>query len=270
MNNQAVRIFFTLLAFTLIQACTGQSEREISMANSEAEGGRFQKAMEYFEKAIVKMSGKSSALQAAKDAARISFFELKDYKKALEYYQYLVINSPDQNDRMEAQKQIVSIYFEHLTQYEKAISEIYKLSQMLTNHSDRVHYRILLAKAYYYKNDFYQSESEVDEFLREKISKDFRYDLLLLKANIAFGKKQPDKATSILSSLVAEYPEKAAEDNLGVTLAVAYEDSQQYDKAIAELQKQKIRSKNPEAIDLRIKRLVDRRLNQPGRRGKRK
>ena len=268
-----LKLFLLALLFfcnSVNLSCSNQQDKELKIANSEAEGGRFQKAIELFERAIIKRSGKPTVLQAAKEAAKISFFELKDYKKALGYYQYIVLHSPDHPERMEAQKQIVTIYFDHLSDYDKSISEIYKLSQMITEHSEKVKYKILLAKSYFYKNDFFQAESEVDEFLKEKPSKDHKYDLMLLKANICFGKKQPEKATAILSALVNEFPEKAAEDNLGVTLAVAYEDSQQYDKAIAELQKQKIRSKNPEAIELRIKRLNDRKLNQPGRRGKRK
>lgn len=259
-----------IFAIGFALSCTKGRDEELGLARAEVEGGRFSTALPYFERALAKTSTPADGIEVAREASRVAFFELKDYRKALLYFQYLVLNAEDARERLESQKQIVNIYFNHLADYKKAIVEIYKLTQMISDQSERVQYRIMLAKAYYYTNDFFQAESEVDEFLRIKLAPEYRYDLLLLKSNIATGRKENTRGAEILEKIITEFPERAAKENLGTTLAIAYEDTGQYDKAIEELEKLKKASNQPESYELRIKRLTDRKKNQPGRRGRRK
>lgn len=269
--GQLFKLALILIFIGLPQfACVRKGEDEMSLAKVEAEGGRFQSALSYFERAMAKLKGSDSGLAVAIEAARISFYELKDYPKAIEYNEYIVTHSQLKEERIEAQKQLVNIYANHLSDHKKAIREMHKLNDHLTDTSERLKYRLLLAKSYFYLNDFYQAESEVDEFLRQNLPGEYRYDLLKMKANIANAQKKPDRAAVILSQMRDEFPEKSQKEELGLTLAIALEEAGQYPKALEELNRLKATSTSPEQYEIRIQRLKERTLNAPGRRGRRK
>ncbi len=237
-------------------------------AKTEVGRGHFRIALSHLEKVIIRSPNSPLGIEAAREAARLSFFEIKDYYKAVEYYQKIVLNSPDANERMNAQKQIVAIYFDHLTDYQKAVLEINKMVSMLTDAKDRNEYKIRLARAYYYQNNFNQAENEVDEFLKTNPQSDQRFDMTLLKGNIALAKKDLPAAIAIFKIVLADFPERAVKENVGLTLSVCYEELKDFKSAIETLEKLKTTHPMPEYIDIRIKRLQDRLKNQPGARGR--
>jgi len=62
----------------------------------------------------------------------------------------------------------------------------------------------------------------------------------------------------------------AAADNVAMNIIVCYEELEAFDKAIERLEKMRPTYRDPEFIDLKIKRLKERKANLPGSRGLRK
>jgi tetratricopeptide (TPR) repeat protein len=139
---------------------------------------------------------------------------------------------------------------------------------MLSNSSEKTDYKIKLARAYYYQNNFIQAENEVDEFLSKNISKDLQFDMYLLKGNINLAQKNLSKAADIFKKMISDFPERSAKENIGLTLSVCYEEMKDYKSAIETLEKIRNLHLMPEYIDIRINRLNDRLKNQPGARGR--
>jgi tetratricopeptide (TPR) repeat protein len=235
---------------------------------AEAAQGHFRLAINHFEHVVTRVPESKLGLEAAREVARISFYETKDFLKAIHYYQHLVVNSPDAVERLQAQKQIVSICFDHLTDYQKSVIEINKLIVMLTDTREKAAYKMKLARAYYYQNNFTQAKNETDEFLRTNPSAEQKFDMVFLKGNIALAEKDMPTATTIFKSLLTEFPERAIKDNVGLTLSVCYEEMKDFRSAIEVLEELKTTHPMPEYIDIRIKRLQERLRNQPGARGK--
>lgn len=257
-----------LIIFT---SCTSLEERDLVEAHKNIEVGHFKMAQVYLDKVIKRnMHNSKFPMEAAREAAKITFFELKDYKAAINYYHYIIINSPDEKERLESQKQIASIYFNNLQDYNSSISEYSKLIGMKLPAKDLATYRINIARSNYYLNNFFQAESEVDSILNLKPDEKTRQGALLLKGNILVARKDFAKAIEIFKSLIKEFPQFSMDENIGLTLAVCYEENLNFKEAIKVLESYRGTYLPPEFIELRIKRIKQRMKNAPGAKGYRK
>ena len=259
---------FIIISCLFLAACTSPEQQEMSSGNDAKDAGRFSEALTHYEHVVTRSPGTKLGLEAAREAARLAFYEIKDFKKAIHFYQQLVLSSPDAKERLQSQKQIVSICFDHLTDYQKAVIEINKLIVMLDDPKEKAEFKMKLARAYYYQNNFTQAKNETDEFLRGNPPADQKFDMTFLKGNIALAEKDLPTAITLFKSLLDEFPDRAIKDNVGLTLSVCYEEMKDFRAAIEVLEQLRSTHPMPEYIDIRIKRLQERLKNQPGARGK--
>ncbi len=248
--------------------CSSPAERELMLGRKELGLGNFRFAVNHFERVIKREPEGSFALEAAKEAAKILFLEIKDYRKAIEFNKHIILISTLADDRMLAQKQIISLLFDHLSDYKAAVIEINKFLMMTADPKERVEYKIKLARAYYYQNNFSQAQNETEEFLNSDPTAEQKFEMLYLKANIALAQKDFQSGIGILMGLLKEFPDRAAKENIALTLSVAFEEMKDFKSAISTLEDLKKTHPMPEYIDIRIRRLQERMKNQPGARGR--
>ncbi|UOF00392.1 tetratricopeptide repeat protein [Bdellovibrio reynosensis] len=263
------RALLVILVLALT-ACSSQEEAEFKQAQKAITQEHYRTALGYLDRVIKRNRPTKYPLEAAREAARISFFEVKDFNKAISYYQFIVLHSLDEKERLEAQKQIASIYFNNLQNYSLAIIEYSKLQQMPHTDQEAAQYKMNIARSQYYLNNFFQSESEIDSLLLLKSDDNIRFNALMLKGNILVGKKEFSKAADIFKMLIQKYPEKAVQENVALILAVCYEENFDFKSAIGILEQYRGKYSPPEYIELRIKRLQERMKNAPGAKGYRK
>ncbi len=263
------RLFLVALALTLT-ACSSQEEADYKRAQKEISQEHYRIGLSYLDRVIKRNNTKSLTLEAAREAARISFFEIKDFNKAIDYHHFIVLNSTDEKERLESQKQIAAIYFNNLQNYQRAIIEYSKLQQMPHTDLEEAQYKMNIARAQYYQNNFFQAESEIDSLLKLKGDDATRFSALMLKGNILVARKDFVKAADIFKQLIQSYPEKAIQENVALILAVCYEENLDFKNAIAILEEHRTKYNPPEYIELRIKRLQERMKNAPGAKGFRK
>lgn len=249
-------------------SCNSAEDKLLQVARSEAQKGHFRIAVSEFEKVLIRSPDSKEALIAAREAARLLFYEIQDFDRAIRYYRMLVLSSSDPVERLNSQKQIVSIYFDHLTDYPHAIVEINKMVVMLQSQKEKTEYKMKLARAYYYQNNFIQAENEVDEFLHDNQPDELKFDMLFLKGNINLAKKDLPKAIEIFRKIILDFPERAIKENVGLTLSVCLEEQRDYKGAVEVLEKMRSLYSTPEYIDIRIHRLQGRLKNMPGARGR--
>lgn len=253
-----------------MSACSSQELADYKLAQKSIAQGHFRIALSYLDRVVKRTPPSKYSMEAAREAARISFFELKDYNKAVHYYHFIVLNSQNEGERLEAQKQIASIYFNNLQNHQQSILEYSKLQQLPHTDLEATQYKINIARSYYYLNSFFQSESEIDALLKLKADDNVRFSALMLKGNILVARKDFVGAVDIFKSLIEKYPKKANQENVALTLAVCYEESFDFKSAIAVLEQLRASYKPEEYIELRIKRLQERMKNAPGAKGFRK
>lgn len=257
------------ICLTLV-SCSDPGRKEIEKAKKSENLGQYSEAAEHYQRAILRSDQKQLSLEAAREAARLNFYQIKDFNKALEFYRYIVIHSDSKDERLSSQKQIATIYFDHLTNYENAVLEISKLLNMQPGTSLQREFGIKLARAYFYQNNFIQAESEVNQILNSNPTMDEKFEMMVFKGNIYLAKKDIVKASLIFKQAIDLNPEKATKENVALTLAVAYEEMKDYKSAIETLTAMKAYHPMPEYLEIRIKRLAERKKNLPGARGIRK
>lgn len=228
---------YVFLILFLIVGCVSQERHDFEEGKRNANKGHFKVALSFFDKVVKRNSSKSVlTLEAAREAARLSFYELKDYQTAIYYYKYIILHSIDEKERLESQKQIASIYFNNLQNYQAAIIEYSKLQQMPHSDAESGQYKMNIARAQFYLNNLYQSESEIDTLLKLRVDDKTKANAKLLKGNIHLAKKEYVKAIDVFKSLNQENPQLAFEENIGLILAVCYEENNNFKEAIKVLE----------------------------------
>ncbi len=270
MKRKVLQHLLLATFISLALSSCSDKEQELKEARINAEKGHFRIAISYYEMAIKRYDDNEVGLIAAREAARVAFYELKDFKKSAEFYDIIVLRSKDFKERIQAQKQMTVIYFDHLSDYAKSIVELNKLINMIEDSNEKINLKIKLSRAYYYQNDFNQSENEVNDLLTRKISEELRFDLMMLKGNVRLGRHNLQGAAEVFKDVLIKFPDRAKKENVGLTLAVCYEEMKDYKSAIATLEQIKLTHPTPEYISLRVKRLIERQKNQPGAKGFRK
>lgn len=262
--------FFLVICALLLSSCSSQEGADYKQAQKSIAQGHHRIALGYLDRVIKRNAPTKYPLEAAREAARISFFEIKDFNKAIHYHHFIVLNSPDEKERLESQKQIAAIYFNNLQNYQQSIIEYSKLQQMPHTDYEASQYKLNLARAQYYLNNFFEAEAEIDSLLKLRSDESIRFAALMLKGNILVARKDFVKAAEIFKGLIEKYPEKSVQENVALVLAVCYEENADYRSAIAVLEAHRSKYKPPEYIELRIKRVQERMRNAPGAKGFRK
>jgi lipopolysaccharide biosynthesis regulator YciM len=253
-----------------LSACSPPEAKDYSQAKEESNQGHFPAALNGFDRVIKRSPQSDYALRAAREGARIAMLEVKEYRRAADYYQFLVLHSKDPKERVSAQKQLAAIYFDQLQNYERAILEYNKLVTESESDVEIATYKLDIARANYYLNNFFQAQSELDDVLKRNVGDNERFSAQVLKSNIYIAQKEYPKAIEILKKVIAIYPQKSLAENVYQTLAVCYEESGNFADAIKMLEVAKENHSQPDYVELRIKRLKERQKNQPGARGLRK
>lgn len=267
MKTLSIALVSVLLPIFFILGCESAIEKEYRVAEMEAKSENWRTALSRYEDLLKVQPSHLLALQGAREGARIATFEVKDYQRALLFYRHLVLYSDSSAENLEAQRQIIDIYFEHLQDYPRAIEEISRFLPVEKDIEVRIEYRVKLARSYFHMNNFVQASAEVEEILRKPESHKFDFDLKLLKANILTADKKYDAAVVILMELMQKWRSQAIRENVPMTLAVGYEEKKDFKAAIQILESVREEYAVPEYVDLRLKKLKERSMNQPGARG---
>ena len=252
-------------------ACTLSSEElEFKRAQEAAASGNNESALEHYKKIVDRYVKTPQAIKSAQEAARISHYELKKFPEAIKYYKHIILYAPTDAARIDAQKKIADLYFSQTLDYPQAIAEYSRLLELPHTDKEDGQYRFAMARAYFYQNDFFQSQVEIDKILATKADKDLAFDALLLKANIFLSNKKLDDAINALKDIMAKYPDRAKAETIGLVLAICYEEKKDFSKAVETLESIKNDYPRKAFIENKIKALKERQSLLPGARGLRK
>lgn len=235
----------------------------MSRAKDSEEQGFYRIATSFYEKVKKRDPESEKALEGARQAARLSLYELKDYERSIDNLKHLVLYSKEPSERKSAQKQIAVIYFDNLVDYDKAIVEYNRLLQMQNTSFEEADFKIAIARAYYHQGQFFQAMSEATEVLRGSISSDQRFEMLLLAANIKLALKDYKGAAFQYTEIFEEYPERSKKEDIHLSLILTLEEQGEFKKAIDTLESMREWYPQKEYIDLRINKLEQRLKNAP-------
>jgi len=261
--------FFTInaLLFFSTGCFLSYQNVEFKRAQSKESEGKFEEAIEHYIRTIKRDERSDLAVEAARKASRIALLEIKKFSLAIQFYKHLIMYSKDEKERVESQKKIADIYFEKIGDYSQVIIEYGKLLKLNHSPEEDYFYRTRIAKSHFQINNFYQSLVEIDSLLESIHDNDKKFELKVFKATVLLTTKKIDEAIELFKDLLKENPERANSENIGLNLSVAYEEKNDFEKAIEVLEQVKEAYPTKEFIELKIKRLKERAKNQPGASG---
>ena len=270
----ALAIFWAAASFCtllLVGGCKVSAEKvEYQRAEEAAQKNQYEQALKHYEAVVAAHVKTPLALKSAKEAANLLHYQLKRPKEAVEYYKHIILHSQDSKERIAAQKALADLHFTETLDYTQAIAEYSRLIELPHTQKEDLDYRLAIARSYFYQNNFFQSQVEIDTIINRSSDKNMLFDALLLKANLLLSQKKHEEAIAVLNQLINEYPEKSKTEAVGLILAVCYEEQKNYAKAIETLNS--IRDSYPRRafLDQKIKTLRERQTLLPGARGLKK
>ncbi len=256
------------LALTCLSGCSFSFEwLQMLRAQRAVVGQDFPGAVLILEKIMRERPDRDRSLEAARQGARIAHLMTKNYPLAIEFYRHIILKSEDPEERKSSQRFVAQIYYENLLNYDRAVIEYEKLLKLEHRPEEGFRYRLNLAKAHYNLNNLEQSLLEIDTILSGKLSPEETYEAKVLKASVLVHNKQLADAAGLWESILKEFPERSAKDNVALNLVVCYEELRDFGRAIEILENMKQGYPNPDFLDFRISRLRERKDNQPGAQG---
>lgn len=267
-----LKFITSISVFVLLSSCLSSSELDLKRARQLLAEKKPAEAAAMFERVAVRSGDKPDAAVAAFEAAKIFQYDLKKFDAALRNYKSVVARSTDASARREAQLKIAGILFYDVQDFNSSVIEYSRLLELQHNLAEEIDWRSKIAKSYYYLGNYFQSSVETDRVLKiaTGVDEEAVYQTYLLKANIHVGAREHEQAALVLTSMIAQFPDRSKRDSIALMLAVAYEEQRNFTKAIEVLEKVREYDPRKSFFDEKIKSLKDRQSQQPGARGYRK
>ncbi len=260
----------TLFVLSLTGCRDSFSKLEYRRGQEAYRDGRHSAAIGFYQKVVQRDPQSPFALSAAIDGSRIARFETKEFSKAIQFYEFITMHSNSEQERRQSQKAIADIYLENLLQPQRAIDEYNKLTVLKTSTEELAVIKHSLAKAYFALNRFSDAKAEVEGAIKLTTNVTETYDLQLFLGSIQFNTKDLEGALKTYQRVIEMFPERSKSENIGLNVAVCYEEMNEFDSAIAQLENLKTTYKDVDFLNLKIKRLLVRKSNLPGSKGWRK
>lgn len=263
------RPFVVILSFSiLLSGCTFTMDwlrhyrAQRAMARSD-----YASALPLLQEIAELHSDSERGLEAARTGARAAHLNAKDYAQAVKFYRYVVLKSDQPAERKEAQKAIAQIHYENMQDLVQSVMEYEKLLKLENTPEEAFRFRLNLAKSHLGLNNVDQALTELNVLLEKKPPANGVFDVKMLMANVMVANKQLREATALWQSILTEFPERSAKENVAMNMVVVYEELKEFSNAIAVLETMRANYPNPEFLDQRIERLKEREYNLPGAQG---
>ena len=255
-------------AVLFLTACVPQSEKIYNEAYQEIEKGHFRVALSLLEQSAQIEKNDKKKTKALVEAARISRFEIQDFDRAIRLYRKIILKSQDAKQRVNAQQAVSEIYLENLQNYSQALKELLILEQLDMDPVQKQKIKLRIAQAQFLTGNAAAALDNIDAALKvDKIEAKHFYKL---KAEVLISIKKFDEALASYEEIRKLDEKFFADENLYIATSITYEEKQDYQSALAYLEKYKSKIKDLSYFELRQKRLKEKLTNKPLFQGRRK
>lgn len=255
-----------LMILSLAGCYQTASEKAFAHAEELLKENKIQEAEKEFHKLFDESADKKIVLASTQKLYEIAYFKTKNYKMAVRYLETLVANSESFADSIEALKKKAVIEHKNLLQYEAAIASYSRL----LGHSgltiaEEHEYRLNLVKCLFAINKFEQAKMELRPLSEKSFPPEVRMAAKNLEASIFQAEGDIEKAVeAYIVAFEMALNDKDKQDIL-INIAMCYEQREQYDRALAALNKIEMTAPFLEEKRKQLERLAkfkDRRLNR--------
>jgi hypothetical protein len=270
---------FLVLIFFILVGCLNPTKRLLSLASKHEAQEDYFKAVELYELALQKIDlDQQEDLLPSFLLGSERLFELYTYQLSnpkaglywLEKRRSLLTDSPQ---IIQNQKKMIRLYMDFLNDYKAVVVESQGLLAYDLSLQDQCHIRLDLGLALFQLHKQAEAEEEIGSCLGNiAISKALSFKLASLEIDILIAKKQYQIAIDRIEFLKDTFKDLDVEQSLQLTLALAYEEMEDYVLS-GNILKTLLNDSNysdKSYIQLRLDRLLQKELQQAGARLKRK
>ena len=270
MKAQAIKpVLIASIGLFLLCACSFSSAQwEWKKATEFEQKGDHENAIGYYYRYLRKNSENQDSVRAAQKIYQIARLHSQDLKLVEKVLRHIILRSDSDSERLQAQEDLANHFFQRMGDYESAITQFHRFLAVAKDDAKKQLAQLKIAKSYFYMNNFYQARVELDSVIESSKNPQLLFEASLLKASVLQSEKKTAEAIETFTKILQDFPDRGVQEQVFLSLALAYEDDKQYVKAIEVLEKYKDSSSNASYIDEKIEKIRFSISQQPGARGR--
>lgn len=270
MNHQ-LQLFsrvLVLISCVLLLGCESRTGESALKAARQKANTNPKEALSLYSRVMQVNKNEPIALTAALEASSLCHKEKSCAENEEYYLRYIIKNSDSEAEQIQAQKRLAEGYYEKGF-YPHAINEMNRLLSKSNFKDGRLEIKIKLAKSNFYIKNFYQSEVELNSYLKEAKTDEDRFHGYLLRADINAANKKYKDAMETYKEIQAQFRDLYFRNQVYMNEALLLEEQKFLDEAVVVLESVRDHvDQNRDFIDSKIERLKERKALMPGASGR--
>lgn len=261
MANLLKLLFSKLLIFLFVLGCdfTSGLNQDILSAQKYVDNQQFDKAVELYERILVKNPSKVIKTKINYQLAEIYYLYLDQQVKALKYYQFIVDNVDDPLWQVKALEKIADINFSFARNFNESIRAYQILMQVKPRLSNYDYYFLRVGESYF-ELGRYDKAREIFNQIINQPTNPYYVEAYNQMALIEFYNKNWDKAVDYWLEYLKREKRKDQIVKVKFLIANAYESNEKLKEAYNIYYSLLSTYPNPDVLRARLKSLYARRV----------
>jgi TolA-binding protein len=258
-------VLFAFICLTVgLAACDSGDRNLIGQAERLFERGRFQQAAAVYEKYLQRKRKGPRRPEARLRLGQIHYYALGDRGRGVEELGRLIQEYPRSEEAFQAREIMAAAFRNHAEDYEQAVVEYKWLANQRPQSPKAPYYLLEAARTYIMAGQMENAVLELGGLLGRYPQCEYADDAYeeLGSAYLALGR--PQETIFILTHMLRRFPRSPLAQRALFRIAEALESMQLYDEALKIYRRLRNEYQNREAVDIRIKGVLQRKKQQLG------
>lgn len=214
------------------------------------------------------LSERNDKIRVLKSIEALIRSEIRDPNLLLQVFEKRAFFSESKTERNGVYLKMAQLSVQNLKDNVIAQDYLFKIDESVLSKEQRDQFYQLKVLSFINSGQIDQAEIEIEDLLKRKdLTPTERFKISMLKTRILTANKKEAEVEEILVDLLKTYPNLSMKWRVRSQLAMLYEDQEDYDKALEQLNKMLEEEGDDELLSIRIEQLKERSKQQPGARG---
>ena len=249
----------------LTSACgPGQGEDYFNRADAYCEKGRFEKAVQTYEKYLKKFPDGPWHDRALFRSGEVLYYALGDRAGAVRNFSQLVTQHPASEYAYQAREIMAGVFRDEINQYQQAILEYKWLISQRPDSEKAPGFQFEVAQCYLLAGDYENAVLEFGRLLEAYPDSELVERTIDELGSTYMILDRPDTALFIFSSFIRKFPSSSMRPAVEFKIGNALEETYRFDEALKIYNNLLGRYKNKKAVEIRMAGVEERRKLRMG------
>jgi outer membrane PBP1 activator LpoA protein len=258
---------FFLCLLILIGGCTSGVDSKIKSIKEQNSAKPMLELAE-LDQLYESLTEKKDKVKVLESIESLIRSEIRDPNLLLLAYEKKAFYSSSVEERNNVYLKMAQLSVQNLRDNTIAQDYLYKIDEKALNKEQRDQFYQLKILSFINSGQVDQAEIEAEDLLnRPDLTPTERFKVSMLKTRILTANNKENEVEEILVDLLKTYPNLSMKWRVRSQLAMYYEEQENYEKALEQLNKMLEEEGDDELLSIRIEQLKERSKQQPGARG---